>query len=300
MYKDPACNNVRYRTGCLLDGLEKTCESVKDLTKCAADAATCKDMEEFPVTPEIFDSSARVGREGLPAESVWKCCCPAPDGKPEPNGRSAPYTEKGCSNPDPACMKIVQDTVLSESAKRMPQFKACLDKADSAACKASLEGVKVLGVKLQEARGKLLASQPKQCAAMPDKLAPMEPISQCGDAVKPEAGKDGNMQAPWSRSIERAALYCDAISWQFYEMGSSDAFSEQCPNHPKATAPWVASSMGNAALESGPADANTDESGEATELNVSDDGEVEEQPAPTPPGEEAPVASGPSNAKDEV
>lgn len=52
LYNHPKCNTLRFRAGCFLDVLEKTCESVKDLQKCSAEPHTCKDQEEFPVTPE--------------------------------------------------------------------------------------------------------------------------------------------------------------------------------------------------------------------------------------------------------
>ena len=46
IYKEPVCNTLRYRAGCMLDGLEKACESVKDLSKCASNPATCKEADE--------------------------------------------------------------------------------------------------------------------------------------------------------------------------------------------------------------------------------------------------------------
>ena len=53
-------------------------------------------------------------------------------------------------------------------------------------------------------------------------LAPPEPLSKCGFDVKPEP-----------RAIERPDLYCDAIIWQFKEMGASDPFMAQCKDAPK-------------------------------------------------------------------
>lgn len=35
------------------------------------------------------------------------------------------------------------------------------------------------------------------------------------------------------------ALYCDTISWQYWEMGSGDDFRQHCPNHPTSMAPWI-------------------------------------------------------------
>ena len=55
IYADPACNTLRFQAGCILDSLEKACESVKALTTCAPAPKTCKEKSaEFPETPLIF------------------------------------------------------------------------------------------------------------------------------------------------------------------------------------------------------------------------------------------------------
>ena len=227
IYKEPVCNTLRYRAGCMLDGLEKACESVKDLSKCASNPATCKEADEFPVTPDVFTeefSISATNREGNPVEGMWKCCCPLPDGKQ----KFTPYSP-GCANPDPACIAILKTKVYTVSKPFQPSFKSCLDEGKE--CDKSLDGVRQLATAVQEARAELMKNEDPKCRAMPNSLAhPPLPYSKCGDALKP----------PWSRPIERADIYCDTISWQFYEMGSSDAFSAKCPKHPKQKSPWIA------------------------------------------------------------
>lgn len=83
---------------------------------------------------------------------------------------------------------------------------------------------------LQKARADLMKGEEPQCRQMKNALAhPAEPYSQCGAVATPRI----------SRSIARQDLYCDTISWQFFEMGNSDNFRAQCPKHPAAPAPWV-------------------------------------------------------------
>jgi len=94
-------------------------------------------------------------------------------------------------------------------------------------CPAALQGMQALRVPVQQARAQVLEAMPPSC---PQQLAAAQPWSECGDAVP---------STPWSRSIARAELYCDAISWQFYEMGSGDDFRKHCPHHPTAAATWV-------------------------------------------------------------
>lgn len=55
IYDNPECNQVRFQAGCLLDVLEKVCESVKDLQRCAVNPESCRNQEEFPglVRPAI-------------------------------------------------------------------------------------------------------------------------------------------------------------------------------------------------------------------------------------------------------
>lgn len=109
-----------------------------------------------------------------------------------------------------------------------PTFKSCLE--DSTGCHQALDGMRKLSIEIQNARAKILELQPPHCSELEDAPAKAEPLSSCGDKVRPVA---------WSRSIERPDLYCDAISWQFWEMGSSDEFRKNCPHHPSSTAPWV-------------------------------------------------------------
>jgi len=226
IYKHPICNNLRFRAGCLLDGLEKACESVKDLSRCVDKPATCKEADEFPVTPEVFTedfSITAMGREGNPVEGVWKCCCPPPDGKT----KFSPYNP-GCSDPDPACMAILQEKVYPVSRPHQASFKSCLGEGKQ--CSHALEGVRQLSVAVQEARAELMKTESPECRTMPNSLAPPAlPASKCGDVLEPA----------WSRPIERPDIYCDTISWQFWEMGSSDAFKSQCPNHPLLSSPWI-------------------------------------------------------------
>ena len=47
-YTIPECNTARFRAGCLLDVLEKACESVKDLERCGEEPSSCRTQEEFP------------------------------------------------------------------------------------------------------------------------------------------------------------------------------------------------------------------------------------------------------------
>ena len=76
-----------------------------------------------------------------------------------------------------------------------------------------------------------MKSEPAKCRNMYNSMAhPVEPHSKCGNVLSPA----------WSRPIERADIYCDTISWQFFEMGSGDSFAKNCPKHPKKVARWVA------------------------------------------------------------
>jgi len=223
------CNTVRFRAGCFLDVLEKACESKKDLTRCQDNPKSCAEQEEFPVTPEIFprELSNGVGREGNPVESIWKCCCDATDGRT----RFSPYSI-GCNDPDQSCMQAIQRHVQPEAEKYKAAFQNCLNDGEPAACADSLSGVTALGYRIQQARAEIVQLQSEECAQLPNKLAAAEPQSECGDFA----------DVAWSRSVERPELYCDTISWQFYEMGSGDQFREHCPHHPHSAAPWLADS----------------------------------------------------------
>jgi len=244
LYQSGNCSTVRFRTGCLLDALEKTCESVKDIQSCMGNPTSCKAKEEFPVTPEIF-TMEKIGVEGRPVEGVWKCCCDAPDGRT----RDTPYG-LGCNSPDPACMEIVNEKLLGPAGSHAESWAACLKKGQD--CQEALNGMVHMGVQVQDARSQLLdvASCPEASA-----LAKPTPWSKCGDKVKP---------SPWSRPIERADVYCDTISWQFYEMGSSDAFSSQCPMHPNKMSAWVASRESVDGDDDSDADADDEEESENT------------------------------------
>ena len=105
--------------------------------------------QEFPVTPEIF-SFAKVGKEGNAVEGMWKCCCPATDGKV----KRTPYG-MGCEHPDPTCMAAVQNKIHVVSDKYQRHFKSCLRSGDKGGCDKSLEGVQKLAVAIQEARGQI-------------------------------------------------------------------------------------------------------------------------------------------------
>eukprot|EP00794_Sanderia_malayensis_P018730 gene18730-20619_t len=189
----------RFHMGCMLDVVEKSCTGQQTIEACIKKGKGKCNLDELQRLVGALNAKHM--------EALNKCCCT----------KAFQEGYEDCKNPDPVCKKAIADHVGKDLlATHLKPLKNCLKKRTQSACKDALESAKAVSAAVQKARGELWKI--KSCEI----LASPEPISACGWDVK---------STP--RAIQRVDLYCDAIIWQFKEMGASDPYMAQCKDAPK-------------------------------------------------------------------
>ena len=124
IYSKAAACPHRFHMGCLLDVLEKSCESTRELTKCV-ETGKCKNQAEFPAFVGAFDPKGH--------ENVLRCCC------------NKAYSSGGyekCKNPNKKCMSSLNKEDTEDLGEKLEVLKKCLKKPSKENCEPALKATK--------------------------------------------------------------------------------------------------------------------------------------------------------------